>query len=274
MLTERQLNTGTVTINYAEGPAGGPPLVLLHGVTSRWQMFHTSLPPLLACWHVAAADLRGHGRSGRVPGRYGLMDYVSDVIALIRHLGDEPAVLIGHSLGAMISIGLASEAPELVRAVVLEDPPLGAFSGAPFGMRIEVRRFIAMRDLARAGHSPEELTRILTDGTTGQQTVAARARAASLHQIDPEVLTAIVENRAIREYDLGERLGRIRCPVLLLQGNPDHGGALSDPEARWAAAIPNCTHVAIPDIGHQIHGATGPHAGLFDELVSGFLATV
>lgn len=79
MLTERQLDTGAVTINYAEGPKGGPPLVLLHGVTSRWQVWLTSLPPLMLRWHVVAADLRGHGRSGRVPDQYGLMDYTESV---------------------------------------------------------------------------------------------------------------------------------------------------------------------------------------------------
>jgi pimeloyl-ACP methyl ester carboxylesterase len=203
------------------------------------------------------------------------MDYVQDVIALLQHLGHEPAVVIGHSLGAMIAIGLASEAPGLVRAVVLEDPPLGAFSGSPFGMRVEHARFVAMRDLAAKGHPQAELTRIMTERLSGQAALAARARAASLHQIDPAVLTAIIENRSIRDYDLGDRLARIACPVLLLQGNPDLGGALSDAEARWAASlIPRCSHVAIPDIGHAIHGATGPHAGLFDRLVNEFLANV
>jgi pimeloyl-ACP methyl ester carboxylesterase len=275
LLTERQLDTGAVIISYVEGPAGGPPLVLLHGVTSRWQTFLTALPPLMLRWHVVAADLRGHGRSGRVPDKYGLMDYVPDIVALIRHLDKGPAVLIGHSLGAMISIGLASEAPDLVRAVVLEDPPLGAFSGAPFGMRPEHVRFTAIRELARAGHSLEALIHVMAAEGPGQDPLALRARASSLHHMDPEVLSPILESRAIRDYNLGERLARMTCPVLLLQGNPAFGGALSDAEARWAAAtIPQCTHIAIPDIGHAIHGVSGQHANLFDRLVSEFLESL
>src|SRR5438093_1285361 len=97
MLIERTFDAGTVSINYAEEPGSGPLLLLLHGVTSRWQNFLNVMPVLTQRWHVVAADLRGHGRSGRVDGRYGLMEYAADVIALLRHLGDGPAVLIGHS---------------------------------------------------------------------------------------------------------------------------------------------------------------------------------
>lgn len=74
MLSEKTFDAGAVSVNYAEGPRSGPPLVLLHGVTSRWQAFLTMMPVLAQRWHVVAADLRGHGRSGRClppkrPGR-------------------------------------------------------------------------------------------------------------------------------------------------------------------------------------------------------------
>ena len=135
MLVERTFDTGTVSIHYVEEPNDGPPLLFLHGVASRWQNFLNVLPVFTQRWHVVAADLRGHGRSGRVEGHYELMEYAADVIALLRHLGNGPTVLIGQSLGSMISIGVASEAPDLVRAVVLGDPPLGAFDGLPFAVR-------------------------------------------------------------------------------------------------------------------------------------------
>ena len=79
----------------AEGPPAGPPVVLLHGVTGRWQRYLHLLPVLTQRWHVVAADLRGHGRSGHVDGGYGIMQYAQDMIGLIQHLGDGPAVVIG-----------------------------------------------------------------------------------------------------------------------------------------------------------------------------------
>jgi pimeloyl-ACP methyl ester carboxylesterase len=46
MLREQTFNTGTLAINYAEGPPSGPPLVLLHGGGDRWQEFWPILPIL------------------------------------------------------------------------------------------------------------------------------------------------------------------------------------------------------------------------------------
>ena len=269
MLVERTFDSGTVSINYAEGPGAGPSLLLLHGVTSRWQSFLNVMPVFTQRWHVYAADLRGHGRSGHAAGRYGLMEYAADVIALLRHLGGGPTILVGHSLGSMIAIGVASEAPDLVRAVVLGDPPLGAFDGGPFATRPEYPRFVAQRELARAGLSVAELSARLAALTPGGDAVTTRFRAASLSQMDPDVLTPIVEDRAIENYDLGERLRRIACPTLILQGNPELGGALTDLEARWAATlIPDCAHVYLPNVGHGVH--TGESAA-YGQLVPSFL---
>ena len=63
MLTERSFDAGEVTINFAEGPANGPPLVLLHGGTDRWASFESVIPALKEEWHIYALDFRGHGKS-------------------------------------------------------------------------------------------------------------------------------------------------------------------------------------------------------------------
>src|SRR5688500_20195009 len=86
MLTERTFDTGEVAINYVESSATGPLLIMLHGMAASWQVFETTIPFLAVRWRVVAADLRGHGRSGRVAGRYALQDYIRDIRALHWHL--------------------------------------------------------------------------------------------------------------------------------------------------------------------------------------------
>jgi len=82
-IQEKTFNTGEVTINYAEVPSSGPPLMLLHGGGDRWQSFLSIVPPLAKKCHIYALDLRGHGKSGRVPGKYCPEHYASDIVAFL-----------------------------------------------------------------------------------------------------------------------------------------------------------------------------------------------
>lgn len=60
MLTEHQSNTDTIIINYAEGGAVRPPLVLLHGGSARWQSSLPLISELSRHWHLYAPDLGEH----------------------------------------------------------------------------------------------------------------------------------------------------------------------------------------------------------------------
>jgi pimeloyl-ACP methyl ester carboxylesterase len=274
MLQEQTFDSGAVSINYVADQASGPPLVLLHGVTSRWQGWLSVMPDLALRWRLLALDLRGHGRSGHAAGAYRIMDYADDVIAFLRKQTGESAVLVGHSLGAIISIAVAARAPELVRAVVLEDPPLAGFRHERLRDRPEYARFIASRDLAASGKTVEEIAAALAPFQPGADAAALRARAFSLHQLDPEVLTFVVEDRAKEGYDLDVLLRQIACPVLLLQGNPAHGGALIDADAQRAAGqLAHGTHVYLPNVGHGIHAADGQPLA-FARLVHDFLESL
>src|SRR6266567_3422376 len=105
-------------LNYAEGASSGPPLVLLHGGSARWQSVLPLLPELSQHWHIYAPDLRGHGKSGSVPGGYRLLDYTADIEAFLKQVVKEPAVLFGHSLGGHIAIMVAAWYPHRIRALI------------------------------------------------------------------------------------------------------------------------------------------------------------
>ena len=253
MLTERVFESEKVSLNYAESPGPGDPLVLLHGISSRWQGFLPVIPGLIARWHVYALDLRGHGKSGRVPGGYRFVDYAEDVVPFLEEVVGQPAVLFGHSLGAMVAIATAAKAPNSVRAVVLEDPPVYAAEGKRTNPSF-AHRFTKSRELVRRGSSMEEMMLRLRELMPGDDDAAQRYRAKSLLMLDAEVFSPAIEGHSRGDYDLEGFLRGIRCPVLLLQGNRELGGVMEDAEADNAASlIEDCTLVKIGETGHQIH---------------------
>ena len=253
-MADQTFDAGGVAINYAvEGRPDGPPIVFLHGVTGRWQAWLPVMMAFAADWRLYALDQRGHGLSGRAP-RYHVVDYAADAVAFLRGVVRQPAVLVGHSLGAIVGIAVAAQAPDAVRALVIEDPPLGAFDDQVMRDRAEHPRFTATRELARRRLGRDEMLsavcRLLPDAdaaTVGQ-------RAVTLSQMDPEVLTPILEDTAKEGYDLPGCLRRITCPTFLQQGNPALGAALEDERAaRARALLADCTFQRFPEVGHGIH---------------------
>lgn len=266
MLQEISLAADGHVLNVAVGPLAGPPLVLLHGVGRRWQDYLTIVPPLSMRWHVHALDFRGHGLSARRPGEYLVVDYVRDALALVRNVATRPAVVYGHSLGAMVAAAVAAEAPESVAAVVLEDPPFDTLA-----MHIKQTQYFAMfqgfQTLARRERSVRGLSASLADlpvGLPGQpapvrlgslrDAASLRFLARCLTQLDPEVFTPLLAGLWLDGYDRDAILRRIDRPVLLLQGNHSLGGMLPDADAdEVAALLPDCTLIRMSQVGHQIH---------------------
>jgi pimeloyl-ACP methyl ester carboxylesterase len=121
MLTEKTFTADGFSMNYAEGPQNGAPLVFLHGATGWWHDFD-ALQPLILNWHVYACDMRGHGKSSCTPGKYRAVDFSDDIVALIQKQIQEPVVLIGHSNGGVPALLTAAKIPELTRAIILLEP--------------------------------------------------------------------------------------------------------------------------------------------------------
>ncbi|HEY2840670.1 MAG TPA: alpha/beta hydrolase [Pirellulales bacterium] len=266
MFKETTFTAGEVTLNVAEGPAAGPPLVLLHGVSRRWQDWVPLLPTLSTRFHVFALDFRGHGRSGRAPSAYRVVDYVRDAVALIDRITGVPPIVYGHSLGAMVALAAGAERADRVRALVLEDPPFETLG--PLIRNTAYRgMFAAFGQLAGAGRSIAELARELAEVDLSPPGKAQRLRlgdlrdasslrflASCLNQLDPRTMTPLVEGGWLTGYDLQALLARVRCPTLLLQGERSHGSMLRDASAaEVASVISDCTRVRVEGVGHLIH---------------------
>ncbi|HEY1784716.1 MAG TPA: alpha/beta hydrolase [Pirellulales bacterium] len=263
MIVERSHAIGPMSLNVAT-LGDGPSLVLLHGALRAWQDFSGLLASLSSDNRLLAVDFRGHGRSSRGPS-YRVVDYVDDTVALLRQKVDQPAVLLGHSLGAMVALAAAAAEPSRVRGVILEDPPFETM-----GSRIAASGFLnyfeQLQELVMQGLPVPELARRMAEIRLPGQGVAnlrlgdvrdaaaLRFAAHCLAAADPRALEPIVQGEWLRGYNLSALLDRIECPVLLLEGDLALGGMLHDADSRQIrSALADCTHIRMAGAGHHIH---------------------
>jgi 3-oxoadipate enol-lactonase len=117
-----EIDTGGIRLAYRlSGPASAPPLVLLHALgedSSGWEEIASALAK---SWRVYSVDLRGHGRSDW-PGTYSIQLMADDMLRFLDALGLDRIALAGHSMGGVVSYVLASQHPERIARLVLEDP--------------------------------------------------------------------------------------------------------------------------------------------------------
>jgi pimeloyl-ACP methyl ester carboxylesterase len=122
--TEKKFNTGKVVLNYIEGPDNGPPILFIPGQMEFWQGYKLVLSSFVKDYHVFVIDVRGHGKSTRTPGEYSYNIIGQDLKQFLQGVIKKPAIVSGLSSGAVLSLWLAANAPELVSVAISEDPPL------------------------------------------------------------------------------------------------------------------------------------------------------
>ncbi|WP_055694503.1 alpha/beta fold hydrolase [Streptomyces prasinopilosus] len=104
----------------------GPLVLLVHGFPESWYSWRHQLPVLAAAGYRAVAiDVRGYGRSSKPAAAhaYRMLDLVEDNVAVVRALGEESAVVVGHDWGATVAAYSALLRPEVFRSVGLLSVP-------------------------------------------------------------------------------------------------------------------------------------------------------
>jgi len=268
--TSRWVDLG-VPVHYVDhgGPADGPLLVLVHGLGGSLVNWAAIAPLLTRTCRVLAMDLIGFGHTQAGTHLTSIDANQRMVQRFLSEVAGGPVILVGNSMGGVITILQAARHPESVTGLVLIDPALPVRLGsqpdplvaASFGMYAVPRLGSAMLRARRRVRSPEQLardvlrlccvdyTRVPAD-VLEQHLEVARARRGS-PDVDEHFLGAArsLMTMLARRSSYLATMRSIQSPVLLLHGEKDR---LVSVEAARAAAAANPTwrFEVVEDVGH------------------------
>lgn len=129
----RSLRRDGVALCYEEAPGDGPPVLLVHGWCCNHRYFAPQFEHFAARGHrVVAVDLRGHGASDAPDQSYTLAGFADDLAWLCSELGLSKPLVIGHSMGGVVSFELAGRFPAVPSAIAMVDSSVAPASRAGF----------------------------------------------------------------------------------------------------------------------------------------------
>jgi len=254
---QSQWSSHTVSLGGAvhytrAGRPGKPAVVLVHGFSDNGLCWSPVARALEDDYDLILPDLRGHGLSARADAAPEV-DMAADVAALIEHLGLDRPVLVGHSMGAMVSYQVAVRFPERVRALALEDPPWW-LADSPQRPPADPTQnpFTSWVDSLRTKTEDGLIAENRRDHPSWPDDLV-RAMAAAKKQLDPAIVPVMAARMHSPEAPWTTTLAHLRLPILLFTGSVERGGIVS-PElvAEVRRLNPGVEVVSVPEAGHLI----------------------
>lgn len=242
----RLVDLGDLSLHVTLYEGTGPHLLLVHGIGSNGTGWNPVIDDLARHFSPITVDLRGHGESDKPESGYLYDDYVGDIEHLVAALGVEQPLVIGHSLGGILTLWWAARYPGRARALVIEDSPLR--SGEEF--RPAFDGWLKLNAMPY----PELVAHYRKENPTWPQNML-EARARTMINTKRAVFQELRDDSL--SHDGVDRIGElegITSPVLLVHG--DHQtGSMVHPEDVVALPqrLPNATTIRIPGAGHTLH---------------------
>ena len=237
-----RLSSGVVLHVAESGPAGGKPVLFLHGFPDSWFTYSNMLDRLPKNVRAIVPSQRGHGDSDRPDCCYRITDLAQDAVALLDALGIERADVVGHSMGSFVAQRIASMHPDRVDRLILigsstsaASKPVVEFSGIAQTLTDPIPIAFAREFQVGTAHQPVDpayMDRLVSESM----------------KIPARVWRGIAD--ALLSAEGRSDLSRITAPTLILWGEHDSLFGSTEQEA-LRRALPKARFISYPDLGHS-----------------------
>lgn len=270
-VVERDTIVRGVRLHWAECGAGEPVVLMVHGLGASLAKWLDAMPHLAAGSRAVALDLPGFGRSDVPRARFTPAFLAGGVRAFMDEVGIERAVLVGNSLGGLVSMWAAAAWPARVRGLALVAPALPAPPGGRHDPRV-LARFTAPlvpgvgEALYRAWLARRTPEQIVAESLSYNVADPARVSAATLARLEeeaadrrrrPELGRAMLSAQrslawllAAGREQVARVAERLAVPTLLVWGSEDRMVPPAVGE-HWVGRIPGAELVVMEGAGHN-----------------------
>lgn len=247
------LRTDLVVTRYGQPAGAAPTMLFLHGLTDSGRAWPEAVRHWADSYAIVAVDQRGHGSSPRftreqLDARPGEV-MVDDATTVLEQLGSPP-VVVGHSLGGAVALTIGVRRPELVRALVLEDPaPLGPGDAGADPARGE--RFVAGVRQSRETADDDILLDLRRELHPSWPDSELLATGRAERQVD---LDYLARGDIKPSPPWNELFAAVEVPVLVVSGDPDGDVCVTDEMEQGIERLgrPNVTLTRVRGAEHCI----------------------
>ncbi len=243
-----------VKIHYAS-LGKGPLIVMIHGFPDYWYTWRKQMEVLSKNYQTVAIDQRGYNLSDKPKGveNYDVKLLVSDVIAVIRSLGQEKAIVVGHDWGGMVAWQLAINAPQFVdKLIILNLPHPRGIARELANNSVQQKNSQYARQFQQEGAykklTPEGLSGWVKDPEAKPKYIEAFKRS------DFEAMLNYYKRNYPHEpyVEDSSPVVKVQAPVLMFHGLKDTALNANGLNNTWEWLEKDLTLVTIPQAGHFV----------------------
>jgi pimeloyl-ACP methyl ester carboxylesterase len=236
-------------IAYRRRRGDGRSLVLVHGISDDGNAWMPLLPLLSPDWDIVMVDLRGHGRSADPENGWTIRTMADEIACLIATLSLKKPRIAGHSLGAAVTLALASYCPDVPKAIFLEDP-IPIWNATPETMAATGTGLAGwLSSVKRKTRADLEAE---VQGNVGWDEAEFDAWIDSKLLMSPRVI-AMVTSVDFSPRDFNRAVTAVKCPAFLLTSDVKRGALVRDEDLRaFESLVPDAKTKRLVDVGHCI----------------------